>query len=177
MLWILRYLKTAGDNFHEVVPGRIYRSATPSPENLERWYRKYGIRTWIDLRLPSDWDGDKRTTTDKHRFFNDQVAACKQLGIKRISLPCSDRLPMPDATIQTFLGYLADESNDNILFGCKGNRHRAGMLCAVFRMLVHGWSKKQAMKEAVHAGYYRRGHEKFDDRFMEVLDAAEKARK
>ena len=54
MGWIWTYLRTAGSNFHEVVPGRIYRSATPSPENLEKYRRKFGIKTWLDLRMPKD---------------------------------------------------------------------------------------------------------------------------
>lgn len=53
MRWILTYLKTAGDNFHTVVDGVLYRSATPSPENLEKWQRKYKIATWLDLRIPT----------------------------------------------------------------------------------------------------------------------------
>src|ERR1700722_9010359 len=39
-----------GDNFHEVVPGQVYRGALPSPENLERLVKKHGIRTVVNLR-------------------------------------------------------------------------------------------------------------------------------
>lgn len=176
MRWIWTYLRTAGDNFAYVAPG-LYRSATPSPENLALWQRKYGIKTWIDLRDVDDWDGNERTVTDKHRNYDDQIATCRRLGIERVWLPCSDRLPMPEETIQKFLAILADKSKGVILFGCAGNRHRAGLLCCMFRMRVQGWSEKEAMKEAHKRGYYRFGHERFDDRFKELIAQAEAARK
>src|SRR5262245_46726283 len=39
-----------GPNFHTVLPGRVYRTAQPSPDRLERLVRGYGIRTVINLR-------------------------------------------------------------------------------------------------------------------------------
>src|ERR671922_1591104 len=39
-----------GPNFHAVVPGAVYRCAQPSGPRLERWVRRYGIRTVVNLR-------------------------------------------------------------------------------------------------------------------------------
>ena len=163
---IYRYLKSAGSNFHEVERGRLYRAATPSPCSLARWQADFGIKTWIDLRIPSDY-------ATNSTFFEDQCSSARRLGIKRISLPCSDKAPMSDWQIDVGLSLLTDKGKFPILFGCKGNRHRAGMLCAVYRMRVCGWSKEKAMEECYKCGYYPEGHREFDKRFMEVLNAIE----
>ena len=161
MRWIWTYLRTSGDNFHEVVPGRIYRSATPSPENLEKYRRKFGIKTWLDLRMPKDYRDSS--------FLAAQCAIAKRLGIERISLPLDDFGVVSDEQIRVGLEILTDESRQPLLFGCKGNRHRAGLLCAVFRMRIMGWTAEDVLKEAIHCGYYRHGHRAFDDRFMDLI--------
>jgi len=40
----------ARGNFHEVVPGRIYRSGQPSVEQLRSWIPRYGLKTVVSLR-------------------------------------------------------------------------------------------------------------------------------
>lgn len=37
-------------NFAEVVPGELYRAAQPSPSDLKRYARDYGIKTVLNLR-------------------------------------------------------------------------------------------------------------------------------
>lgn len=39
-----------GDNIHEVLPGKVYRSAQLSPQQLEAFIRAKGIRTVVNLR-------------------------------------------------------------------------------------------------------------------------------
>lgn len=164
MLWIFRYIKTSGDNFHEVVPGRIYRSATPSPENLEKWYRKFGVRTWLDLRLAKDLEGDRA------RNFAAQMAICKRLGIERVWVPISDRNPTSDLDVQRCLDVLTDLSRSAVLVACQGGRHRTGLVCALYRVRVQGWKSKDAFKEAEKHGFYdAMGHGDFGKRFRQLL--------
>ena len=164
-MWIWTYLRTAGDNFHTVVDGVLYRSATPSPENLEKWQRKYKIATWLDLRMPKDYEDAS--------FFAAQCATAKWHGIQRISLPLDDFGVVTDEQLRVGLEILQDATKFPILFGCRGARHRAGLLCALYRMRVQGWSGEKALEEAKRCGYYRHGHERFDDRFMELLRGRE----
>jgi protein tyrosine phosphatase (PTP) superfamily phosphohydrolase (DUF442 family) len=37
-------------NFHEVVPGRVYRSGQPTADQLRAWIRRYGLKTVVNLR-------------------------------------------------------------------------------------------------------------------------------
>jgi len=175
MGWIWTYLRTAGDNFHEVVPGVLYRSATPSPENLEKWRRKYKIAVWLDLRQAEDFDGDRRTPTDKTRFFERQMGVCRYLGIERVWLPISDRRPTSDESVRSIMYTLERASTERpVLVACQGGRHRTGLAIALYRMRVQGWpattpDKKGAFDESEKRGFYDRGHEEFGKRFRQLL--------
>src|SRR4051794_9934041 len=57
---------TAGDNVHEVQPGRVYRSGQMSPQHLEDFIREHRIRTVVNLRgyCPDfDWYRDECRVT------------------------------------------------------------------------------------------------------------------
>lgn len=164
-MWIWAYLRTAGSNFHEVVPGKIYRGATPSPGNLAEWSERYGLRTWIDLRMPSDYKDSSA--------FAAQCTAARTFKIERISAPCSDRLPLPDATVDVVLELLQDETKYPLIIACNGGRHRAGAMIALYRKRVCGWSGEQAYAEAKKVGgYYPNGHETYDKHFRYLLGIA-----
>lgn len=162
MRWILTYLKSRYPNFHTVVPKRLYRSATPKPDDLEQWHEVYGIKTWLDLRMPKDY-------IDDPSFFAAQCAMARRLGIERISLPLDDFGVVTDEQVRVGLEILTDETKFPILFGCRGARHRAGLLCAVYRMRVQGWSGEKALEEAKCCGYYPNKHRTFDKRFRQLL--------
>ena len=40
----------ATENFHAVVPGKLYRSAQPSANDIALWHDRHGIKTIINLR-------------------------------------------------------------------------------------------------------------------------------
>lgn len=162
MLWLLTYLKSRYPNFHTVVAGRLYRSATPKPADLEKWQREHAIKTWVDLRMPKDY-------INEPSFFAAQCATAKRLGIKRISLPLDDFGVVSDEQIRVGLELLSDATKSPTLVCCRGARHRAGLLCCLFRMKFQGWTAEAALAEAKAAGYYRHGHERFDDRFMDLI--------
>lgn len=162
MRWILTYLKSRYPNFHTVVPKRLYRSATPKPDDLEQWHEVYGIKTWLDLRMPKDY-------IDDPSFFAAQCAIARRLGIERISLPLDDFGVVTDEQVRVGLEILTDETKQPILFGCKGGRHRAGLLCAMYRERIEDWRPEIAMAEAKRCGYYPNGHRTFDKRFRQLL--------
>ena len=131
MGWIWTYLRTTlASNFHEVVPGRIYRSATPSPENLEKYRRKFGIKIWLDLRMPKD-----------HRDSSFLAAQCAIDGSGSASnesrCPSTISVSYPTSRFRVGLEILTDETAGNRYCSDVGNRHRAGLLCAVFRNADH----------------------------------------
>jgi protein tyrosine/serine phosphatase len=93
----------------------------------------------------------------------------RRLGIERVSLPLDDFGVVTDEQIRVGLEILTDETKQPILFGCRGARHRAGVLCAMYRMRVQGWSGEKALEEAKRCGYYPNGHRTFDKRFRQLM--------
>jgi len=169
-MWLIRYLRSTAPNFHVVVPGVLYRSATPSPENLEKWQRKYKIATWLDLRKAEDFDGDRRTPSDKTRFFERQMQVARHLGIERVWLPISDRKPTSDESVRAIMQVLEAATTERpVLVACQGGRHRTGLAIALYRMRVQGWFGGQAFDEAKKRGFYDHGHEEFGKRFRQLL--------
>src|SRR5690606_10987191 len=54
-------------NFSVVVPGELYRSAQPSPQELDYFKARYGIRSVLNLR------GAKKN----EKWYLDEIAAAK----------------------------------------------------------------------------------------------------
>ncbi len=110
-------------NFRAVVPQKVYRSAQPSPAQLKKWTRRYGIRTVINLR------GYTRKITD------DEETATNELGIKMVtirfkssSLPTRNSL---DKLIQTL-----ETAEQPILMHCRDGVERVGMASTLAAMAI-----------------------------------------
>ena len=173
MLHWWTYLRTMGANFHEVVEGRLYRGATPEPKNLKKWHAKYNIRTWIDLRQPSDCGFGSPTPTDRTRLFAAQVRMCKELGIDHIRIPISDREPTEDYDITRCLRLMDKGTDDESVFvACQGGRHRAGQMVALFGQRFLGWNEKQVKDSLKEGGFYPNGHERFARALEKLLGFA-----
>lgn len=160
--WIKIYRETGKErcetgvcytNLRTVVPHAIYRSAAPAKfEDLERMVNGLGIRTVLDLRYDEN-------VLEGH-YDGSEADWCEKLGIHHSPVPMRDKKP----------GILASQfdnalSTFNILAGpflvhCEGGRHRTGAVIAAYRVLVQGWTRDRAWKEAEECGYYdAMGHE------------------
>jgi protein tyrosine phosphatase (PTP) superfamily phosphohydrolase (DUF442 family) len=111
-------------NFHEVVPGRVYRCAQPSPASLERLLHDHGIRTVINLRGrsdPQDW-------------YMDECRVAQRLDIEHEDIAFSaGRLP-PAPEVRRLVEVL-DHCAYPILFHCQRGADRTG-LCAAMVILL-----------------------------------------
>lgn len=157
------YFRSRRPNFAVVVPGRMFGSATPTPENLAKWKTQYGLRAWIDLRMPKDYDGDAS-------FFAAQCAAARELEIKRISFPLDDFGIISDEQVAVAISLMDDPKLWPTLWACRGGRHRRGIMVALFRTRIQGMAGERAYEEAEDVGgYYASGHRTFDKRFRQLL--------
>ncbi len=127
---------TGLDNAYRITP-TLYRSAKPSAEALKN-LSAMGVKTVIDLEVFSlfEWFLAKRQRLDYHHI------SCK---------PWHPELE--DA--RAFIKYLLDDMSrpGGILFHCRQGADRTGMMCAVYRIEVQGWSKEDAIDEMVNGGY------------------------
>jgi protein tyrosine/serine phosphatase len=114
------YLQFTG-NFHVVVPGRLYRAAQPTAEEIETWHAHYGIRTIVNLRgahPQSDWYKIERTMA-------------QALGIGLIDFPLSADRDLSGDQVNELLGILS-RAKEPILIHCKNGADRSGLVSAFY---------------------------------------------
>ncbi len=122
-------------NFHAVVPGEVYRSAQPSPEQLEEWTREHRLRTVVNLR--------GSTPKDYHRA---EAAAAERLGLRLINV----RLTATDLPSTIELGKLIDALETAprpMLIHCRDGADRTGLASVLAALAVGGDSYAEAREQ------------------------------
>ena len=120
-------------NLHQITP-TLYRSEQPTPlgfQNLE----KLGIRTVINLRAFSNDDDEVRGTA---------------LRTERVKILTWN---VDDAQVIEVMRMLRDTGNGPFLIHCKHGADRTGLMSAMYRILVQGWSKEEALEELTEGGF------------------------
>lgn len=115
------------NNFHRVSDG-LYRGAQPTDEGF-RNLKDIGIATVLNLRK---FHSDRKYT---NRY---------ELGYEHITF---NPLHPEDKEVVAFLRILADPANKPIFVHCQYGSDRTGMMCAVYRVAVQGWTKDEAIAE------------------------------
>lgn len=112
----------------------LYRSAQPTEEGMQQ-LENIGIKTVINLRLiHSDRDEIEE----------------KELDYERIKVATWN----PEIEdIVRFLKVVNDSNNTPVLVHCQHGADRTGTMCAIYRIVVQGWSKEQAIEEMTLGGF------------------------
>ncbi len=124
--------------FVAVVPGVLYRSRQPGPEQCEL-YRQHDIKTVVNLRTARE-DPDWQAA---------EVVACRESGVRYVNLPFFTALPSDDQ-LRHFL--VLARTQPPLLVHCKHGRSRTGFMVAAYRVVVQDWSPDDAWKEALSLG-------------------------
>jgi hypothetical protein len=153
-LYRAEYVRTK--RFHEVTPGRFYRSGQMTEAGIRETVDRYNIKLFINLQhenpdpiLLDRWLGKPRIS-ESH--------LCRELNVRYVLLT-PDILPQPNdltkqpPAVTEFLKLLDDESNYPVLIHCKAGLHRTGRLTAIYRMEYQGWDTGAAMRELKANGY------------------------
>jgi len=112
----------------------LFRSAEPSAEGLLN-LKKTGVRTIINLRA-------FHTNRDLVRKFG---FAFEQIYIKTWHLV--------EREIIHFLRIVTDPARFPVLVHCHHGADRTGTMCAVYRIVLQGWSKEEAIAEMTEGGF------------------------
>lgn len=112
----------------------LYRSAQPTAAGM-RALEKLGIRTVVSLRAQHS-DADELAGT----------------GLRGVSLPMVALNPTEESLAQ-FLRILNDPTQTPVLVHCQRGADRTGLVVAVYRIAMQGWSKENALREMVEGGY------------------------
>jgi len=121
-------------NFYKV-SDRLYRSAQPTTEGIAK-LKEFGINTVVNLRS---------FHSDRKKIGN-AALVYEQIHMKAWHPEEED--------VVRFLRLVTDESQGPILVHCQHGADRTGVMCAVYRVAVQGWTKEDAVKEMTQGGYH-----------------------
>jgi uncharacterized protein (TIGR01244 family) len=112
--------------------GNYYRGEQPERADYAD-LAALGIRTVIDLQA----DG----TNHEEQQLVDAA------GMRFYRIPMTTRVAPTPEQVATFLRIVDDPAHQPVYVHCKGGKHRTGVMTAVYRMEMDGWSAEQAFQE------------------------------
>jgi len=126
-------------NLHAVSPA-LYRGAQPNRRGFEELHRR-GIRTVINLR---------KLHTDDEEIGD--------LPFHSVHIP-TWTWDLRDAQVVRFLQAATDPANHPIFVHCRHGSDRTGAMCAIYRVVVQGWERDEAIREMTSGGMGFHGFE------------------
>lgn len=120
-------------NLHKV-SASLYRSAQPTGLGMQE-IQKLGVKTVINLRSFHS-DRDELQGTD---------LAYEHLYMKAWH-------PEREEAVR-FLRIATDPARQPVLVHCQHGADRTGTMCAIYRIVVQGWTKEEAVREMTEGGY------------------------
>ncbi len=145
-------------NFHQV-DDILYRGGQPNKEGIER-LKSLGVKTVISLRGEDKIIEEKRLVTS--------------LGMRFFNIPLSVYKKPTDEQVFKFLKIVLDKDNQPVFLHCESGRDRVGAFVALYRVVVCGWTPKQAYKEAKKYGFWPyRGEEALKKFILQLKDKKE----
>jgi tyrosine-protein phosphatase SIW14 len=120
-------------NFHKVSDD-LYRGAQPTTEGMKE-LEKLGVKTVVNLRsMHSDRDEIK-----------DIALAYEHIRMTTWNIE--------DKDVIRFLQIVTDPNRKPVFVHCKHGADRTGTMCAIYRVIVQGWSKDEAIEEMTKGGF------------------------
>ncbi len=124
-------------NFFKISDG-LYRGGEPTPEGIRR-LAEIGIRTIVNLR-------------DTQSAVRREEGIARTHGLRFVNLRLSNWFAATDDEIHRIVDFLRDPENQPVFVHCKRGADRTGTVIAIYRMLVDGWSDREANREAKRHG-------------------------
>lgn len=128
----LGYLQLVG-NFHEVIPGKFYRSAQLSPAALGEYIDQYKIKTVINLRGGHAGIG----------WYDAEVNAVESHGAKEINFEMSARKQLPISQTFALLDIMRNAEGP-ILIHCRSGADRTGLASVIYLQQIAGVDEETA---------------------------------
>lgn len=139
--------------FGIVWQGKMSRSGLPKNEDGWRWLRAHGVNGIVNFRASNDVD---------YKSFGFESS---------LWIPMDNgRLPT-EAEAQHYLAWIQDPANQPVHIQCAEGKDRTGMMAALARYAIEGWSIEEAINEA---SLYRKGKPLADERIAWLRDWASK---
>ena len=131
--WATKLDRPGLSNFYEVTTN-LYRGAQPTALGMKE-LKSMGIRTVLDLRS----------------FHSDtSLAAGDGLKLARLHMK---PWHAEDEDVVNFLKIVSNTNNLPLFVHCQRGADRTGMICAVYRVVICGWTKDAAIQEMKEGGF------------------------
>jgi len=112
-----------GANFHEVLPGRVFRSGQLSPRALENAIEARGLRSIVNLRGAKPGEG----------WYDAEADVARRRGLSYEDLDLPKRLP--SRLIVLRLIHLVETLPEPVLVHCKAGSDRSGFASVLVRLV------------------------------------------
>lgn len=139
-------------NLHQMTP-RLYRSALPNSSSLPL-LQSLDIRTVVSFIKEEDaaWTGNSDLILERLPMHADRIDDTDVLRALR--------------TLHTA------QSRGPVLMHCKHGRNRTGLMAAMYRIVLQGWSKEAALEEMQSGGFGEQDKLKQATRYVRSVDVA-----
>jgi|PersoiStandDraft_1058852.scaffolds.fasta_scaffold55191_2 protein tyrosine phosphatase (PTP) superfamily phosphohydrolase (DUF442 family) len=147
--WAAAVTKSGVDNLYRIEDD-LYRSAQPTADGLKE-LASMGVKAVLDLK----GDGDNFSGG----------------SLKLLHVPMT-AFGLRDDKVVAALKILADPQNRPIVVHCQHGADRTGAIVALYRVVVQGWTKDEAIREMNQGGYRHNALFSNLDRYVERADIA-----
>jgi protein tyrosine/serine phosphatase len=131
--WAQPLQKPGLENLHQVTP-TLFRGAQPTAEGMKT-LEGMGIKTVINLR--------------QHHSDADELE-----GVQLKSIHIKVNTFHPDyPELVGFMKAVTDPANQPVFVHCMHGADRTGMMIALYRIAVQGWTKGEALRELREGGF------------------------
>jgi protein tyrosine phosphatase (PTP) superfamily phosphohydrolase (DUF442 family) len=131
--WAERLELPGVPNLHKVSE-ELYRGAQPSAEGMMR-LEKLGIKTIVNLRFILSDRGKIKGTGLDYEHINTTTWNTETRNVV------------------SFLKIVTNGNRTPVFVHCQRGVERTGTMCAVYRIVVEGWSKDEAIEEMTKGGF------------------------
>lgn len=131
--WAMPLHKPGLSNFYEVTTN-LYRGAQPTAQGMKE-LKAMGIKTVLNLRS----------------FHSDaSLVGRGELKLARLHMK---PWHAEDEDVVAFLKIVSNTNNLPVFVHCERGADRTGMICAMYRVVICGWTKEAAIKEMEDGGF------------------------
>jgi len=147
--WARKIVLPGVTNCYQVTTN-LYRGAQPTSDGMKQ-LKALGVKIVVNLRsFHSDTDKVAGTGLKSVRFETKPWHA-------------------EEEDVVRFLKVVTDTNNLPVFVHCQRGADRTGLMCAMYRIVVCGWTKEQAIDEMKHGGF------DFNPAWRNLVDFIEKA--
>ncbi len=118
----------------------LYRGGCPDVGGL-MYLKETEVKTILSFQQPSE-------------ELEREESMAQAFGLKFINIPLSVRGAPADEQVIKFLEVVTDKSKMPVFIHGGSGRDRTGVMTAVYRVVVEGWTIKEAYKEAKSLDYW-----------------------